>query len=195
MSLHFGFRARDESRKLKWGDIKVDKDAKGDEMLVWNKERGTKTRTGEKAKDEKRKFPPIATATGSSRCPVKLFEMFECYRSDAMKQPGSPFFLAIKRNLTPADAVWYYDPPLGKNKIGEILTKARAILDTNQSAGKISNHSVRKTTVTRLFDNDVDPIFVSQLTGHKRLESLNSYYRASKVQQQQMSNIPSMGAR
>ena len=84
---------------------------------------------------------------------------------------------------------------LGKNKIGEILTKARAILDTNQSAGKISNRSVRKPTVTRLLDNDVDPIFVSQLTGHKRLESLNSYYRASKVQQQQISNIPSMGAR
>ena len=193
VSLHFGFRARDESRKLKWGDVKVDKDAKGHEMLVWNKERGTKTRTGEKAQADKRKFPPIATATDSSRCPVTLFKMFECHRSDAMKQPGSPFFLAIKRNLTPVDAIWYYDSPLGKNKIGEILTKARSILDSNQSAGKISNHSVRKTTVTRLLDNDVDPIFASQLTGHKRLESLNSYYRASKVQQQQMSNILSMG--
>ena len=191
--LHSGFRARDESRKLQWGDIKVDKDAKGHEMLVWNKERGTNIRTGEKAQADKGKFPPIATATGSSRCPVKLFKMFECHRSDAMKQPESPFFLAIKRNLTPGDQIWYYDSPLGKNKVGEILTKARAILDTNQSAGKISNHSLRKTTVARLPDNDDDPIFVSQLTGHKRLESLNSHYRASKVQQQQMSNILSMG--
>ena len=40
-SLHFGCRARDEAKKMKWGDIKLVKDPEGLEMLVWNTERGT----------------------------------------------------------------------------------------------------------------------------------------------------------
>ena len=41
ISLHFGFRARDESRKLKLGDIKLERDAVRGECLVLLKERGT----------------------------------------------------------------------------------------------------------------------------------------------------------
>ena len=66
--------------------------------------------------------------------------------------------------MTPGHPIWHYDSLLGKNRTGEILTKAGAIVDTNQSAGKISYHLVRKTTVTKLLDNDVDLIFVLQLT-------------------------------
>ena len=65
VSPHSGFCARDKSRKLQWGDIKGDKDTKGHEVLVWNKECGTKTRTGEKAQADTRRFAPIATVTGS----------------------------------------------------------------------------------------------------------------------------------
>ena len=47
LSLHFGFRARDESRRLKWGDVKLCKDeANGSEFLVWQSERGSKTQNG-----------------------------------------------------------------------------------------------------------------------------------------------------
>ena len=36
LSLHFGFRARDESRRLKWGDVKLCKDpTTGNEFLLW----------------------------------------------------------------------------------------------------------------------------------------------------------------
>ena len=35
LSLHFGFRARDESRKLRWGDISLEKNPEsGEEVLV-----------------------------------------------------------------------------------------------------------------------------------------------------------------
>lgn len=48
LSLHFGFRARDESRKLKWGDIGLDIDPEtGNEVVVWRAERGSKTRHGD----------------------------------------------------------------------------------------------------------------------------------------------------
>ena len=45
LSLHFGFRARDESRKLCWGDVLHEKDPEtGRELLEWRTERGSKTR-------------------------------------------------------------------------------------------------------------------------------------------------------
>ena len=41
LSLHFGFRARDKSRKLCWGDVIVSEDPKtGNEMLVELASRG-----------------------------------------------------------------------------------------------------------------------------------------------------------
>ena len=41
LSMQFGFRARDESRKLKWGDINLITDGTtGNEVLVWIGERG-----------------------------------------------------------------------------------------------------------------------------------------------------------
>lgn len=42
--------------------------------------------------------------------------------------------------------------------------------------------------ITKLMQNDVSPIHVAQLTGHKNLKSLDSYSKAS-VQQKKMSNL------
>ena len=43
--LHFGFRALDESGKLKWGDVKLQINGEtGNEELVWTAERGSKCR-------------------------------------------------------------------------------------------------------------------------------------------------------
>ena len=50
LSLHFGWRARDESRKLCWGDVGLASDPDTDsEYLVWKSERGSITRTGQDA--------------------------------------------------------------------------------------------------------------------------------------------------
>lgn len=47
LALHFGFCARDESRKLKWGDIFLENDTEtGKEVLIWFSERGSKTLRG-----------------------------------------------------------------------------------------------------------------------------------------------------
>ena len=60
-------------------------------------------------------------------------------------------------------------------------------MDTNK---KVSNHSVRKTSVGRLLEADVQPNFVAQLSGHKNLKSLDSYHSASLKRQREMSAIP-----
>ena len=45
------------------------------------------------------------------------------------------------------------------------------------SGGKTTNHSARKTMITKLVQNDTNPLHV---TGHKNINSLDSYSAASK---------------
>ena len=107
-----------------------------------------------------------------------------------MLEPDAPFYLAINHQRKPNDNVWYLDRPLGKNEIGKFLKDAFAAAkldDTNKK--KVSNHSVRKTSVGRLLEADVQPNFVAQLSGHKNLKSLDSYHSASLKRQREMSAI------
>jgi hypothetical protein len=84
LSLHFGFRARDESRKLKWRDVCISKEPETrSELLLWKAERGSKTRHGDA--QHKREFYPTAQATHNERCPVQLYRAFNSqHRPDEM---------------------------------------------------------------------------------------------------------------
>ena len=171
LSLHFGWRARDESRKLCWGDVGLASDPETDsEYLVWKSERGSKTRTGQDG-GHQRAFEPKAHASNNkSRCPVEFYKAFRSHRPEAMLEPDASFYLAINHRRKPNDKVWYLDRPLGKNEIGKFLKDAFAAAkldDTNKK--KVSNHSVRKTSVGRLLEADVQPNFVAELSGHKFL--------------------------
>ena len=76
LALHFGFRARDESRRLRWGDVSLETDPDtGNEMMVWKAERGSKTRQGQDKASGHRAFYPSAQATDNERCPVKYYSV------------------------------------------------------------------------------------------------------------------------
>ena len=79
LSLHFGFRARDESRKLRWGDVQLQQQNDGQEVLVWLAERGTKTRHGHE-RGHQRAFQPKIYATNTARCPVSFYKKFRSHR-------------------------------------------------------------------------------------------------------------------
>ena len=117
LSLHFGFRARDESRKLRWGDAQFQEDKGGGEMLVWLAEQGTKTRHGQE-QGHRRAFQPKVYATKTERCPEKFYKTFKSHRPVEMNKPESPFYLAVRHNRSSQDNVWYMKSPLGKMKSG-----------------------------------------------------------------------------
>ena len=176
LSLHFGFRARDESRKLRWGDVQLQQQNDGQEVLVWLAERGTKTRHGQE-RGHQRAFQPKIYATNTARCPVSFYKKFRSHRPVEMNAPESPFYLAVRHNRRSNEEVWYMKAPLGKNEIRKFLS----------TAAKNANHSVRKTCISRLLDADVPENFVAQLSGHKSTESLQSYKSASAKHQKRMS--------
>ena len=148
LSMHFGFRARDESRKLCWGDIKLEKDVEsGREVLIWVAERGTKTRQGLEG-GHQRQFNPKLFATGTDKCPVLFYHIFESHRPEATKKPDSPFFLAVNHKTWCQSQFWYKKAPLGKNEIGKFMTDAAKQAGLTTKGSKLANHSVRKTGIS-----------------------------------------------
>ena len=171
--------------KLRWGDISLDRDPEsGGEMLVWTAERGFKTRPGECT--HQRAFNPTAQATNTGRCPVKLFKKFAAHRLEQMKHPDAPFFLAINHKREPGSQIWYSNSPLGKNAIGKLFVNAAKAA---RLPGNISNHSVRKTCISRLMDAELPPNYVAQLSGHKNSKSLDVYKSASHSHQRRVSVV------
>ena len=156
LSLHFGFRARDE-----WGNVELGFDQEtGKEVLVWNAERGSKTRQGNDTGDHSiSQHKPQIVVVVLLACT----KPFASNRPDSSKFSESPFFLAVNNKRKPDSHVWYTKGPLGKNTIGQFLPKAAKAAGLS---GKISNHSVRKTCISRLMDADVPSNFVAQLSGH-----------------------------
>ena len=67
-------------------------------------------------------FYPTAKATENERCPVQLYRAFAEHRPLEMKQPDSPFFLAINHRRQPSSQIWYSKAALGKNEIGKFLS-------------------------------------------------------------------------
>ena len=106
LSLHYGWRARDESRKLRWGDITLEYDMVRDaSYLHWHKERGTKTRVGNE-NEEDRKYSK-AYETKTNRCPVYYYQQFLDRRPLESLTPESPFYLAINQRRKTNDKIWY----------------------------------------------------------------------------------------
>ena len=88
--------------------------------------------------------------------------------------------------------MWYNRAPLGKNKIGEFFSKAAKNAGL---PGNLTNHSVRKTCISRLMDAEAPVNYVAQLSGHKNLKSLDSYKTASDELQGKMSLVLSSGTK
>lgn len=83
---------------------------------------------------------------------------------------------------------WYKNQPLGEKTLQSLMQKAvkKSNIDKNR---KLTNHSGRKTTVTRLLDEEIPITCIQQHTGHRSVESINNYAKNSLKTQQKMSAI------
>ncbi len=120
-----------------------------------------------------KRTPQKNYVTDTNRCPVNYCKLFEGHRPAEMNTPDAPFFLTIRHgNRRESSHIWYKKSPLGKNAIGQFMSKAADNAGLQRSGSKVSNHSVRKTSISRLLDANTAEIFVAQLSEDKSLHSL-----------------------
>ncbi|CAH3186834.1 unnamed protein product, partial [Porites evermanni] len=131
---------------------------------------------GEEFRGHQRAFQPKIYATNTARCPVSFYKKFHSGNEHT--------------RITILLGVWFMKAPLGKNEIGnEFPTKFPdwKTAGLHGEGKQVTNHSVRKSCISRFLDADVPENFVAQLNGHKSTESLQSYKSASAKHQKRMS--------
>jgi len=163
-TMHFGWRARDEHRRVLLGDLEVRREEGGEksEYIFWHTARGSKTRSGSKEFGPKRYFNPRIYATGTDRCPVKFFKSYLARWPTDMGKPDDPLYLAVMKK--PQTEVWFKKQPLGIHSLGKFMKTMAAAAKLE---GKCTNHSARRTIITTLRHENVNPVDISQLSGQK----------------------------
>ncbi|CAC5369805.1 unnamed protein product [Mytilus coruscus] len=100
--------------------------------------------------------------------------------------PESPFYLGVNRSVKAK--YWYKCQPLGEKKLQNLMKDS--VKKSNVcTSKKLTNHSGRKTAITRLLDEGMPVTAVQQHTGHKSLESINNYAKNSIKTQKRMCDI------
>ena len=123
-------------------------------------------------------------STNINRCPVRLVDKYMglCPPVD-QKVKKRNFYLRSLTRTTPA--CWYSTRVLGvhsiKKTVGQLLKSAD--LD-----GFFSNHSLRRSSTTRLFQAGIDRKLIKEFTGHIS-DTVDKYQITSDAQRQKLSEV------
>ena len=112
------------------------------------------------------------------RCPVEFYKKFRSHRPVEMNKPNSPFYLAVKRNCNATYIIWYKKTPLGKRRNWKFSATAAKKANLQQGQGK--------TSISMLLNADIPENYVAQLSGHKSVDSLQSYKSAGQQHRRKM---------
>ena len=133
----------------------------------------SKTRTGNTS--HLRAFKPklFPNKSHPERCPLAAFKLFEDKRPKSMREPDSPFYLAINTDRPTENSRWFKASPMGVDTIGKFMPRMAA--KASLVGPKLTNHSVRRTMLSQLFHSGKDPVLISQLSGQKNPSSVINY--------------------
>lgn len=84
-----------------------------------------------------------------------------------------------------AQGAWFSMQPVGRIKLSNTVAE---LAKEAGISGKVTNHSLRATCASRLYQESVDEQLICEKTGH-RSNAVRSYKRTSEDQMRQMSNI------
>ena len=177
--IQFCLRGGDEHRKLKLVQIQQD-----DTGYVYyengsKNHKGTFSDRGIENKIVRSERVPEA----GQRCHVHILDLYYSkLPSDAHQQEA---FYFRPKPKTPKEGPWYSSVPIGKNKLAVMVSDmcAKAGLE------KKTNHSLRATAATVLFQANIPEKVIQERTGHRSLEALRMYERSTQQQHSAASKI------
>ena len=181
----FALRVGEEHRMLKAPPFSKQltfmHDEQGVVFVRYSEESGVKTNEGGlKHRKGEPKTVDMYAITDLDRCPVRLLLTYlsklpkDCKCHALYMQPHHKF--------TPES--WYLDRPVGAKRLCETI---KDICTEAGFPGYFTNHSLRSTSVTKLYRGHFDEQLIQEVTGHRFL-AIRSYKRTSDVQRKEASN-------
>lgn len=113
---------------------------------------------------------------GSEGCVVRLLD---AYLSKLPPNPSVFYLRPLDCTPTECTKPWY-----GKSHVGVNTLKTLPELSEKAGIGvHYTNHSLRATAVTRMYEKGVPEKIISEKLGHRSLKALRAYERTSSPQQ------------
>ena len=179
----FCLRGGEEQRRLKHSQFKRSFDPDCYTYI----ENGSKNYTGVNAVENK-VVPVYATPESKPRCLVFLLDKyFDKFLSDS--RGVDAFHLRPKASYT--SDVWYDCVPVGAHKLNKYL---ECMCQEAGIQGKKTNHSLRATGASAMFNAGVPEKLIRSVTGH-RSNALQLYERPTNEQLQETSAVLLQGKR
>ncbi|KAJ8270845.1 hypothetical protein GJAV_G00119940 [Gymnothorax javanicus] len=174
---HFGLRSGHEHRKLKHknSQISFKTTPGGQEYLCYREDYSKTVQGGLKHRRVTPKEIEHHPSSNPARCHVRLFKKY----LSLCPPDGHDNALYLQALQSPTDKCWYSRQPLGHNTLQKIVPE---ICRKAGIQGYKTNHSLRVTTATRLYQAGVGEPLIMERTGHRSVTGVRSYTRISEDQ-------------
>ena len=176
---HYFLRRDTPDRK---SQISFERDSAGIRCLVYREDCVTKTNSGGlNDMNKQRKIVWVYPSDNVNKCPVRLTDKYISLCPPYFRKAN--FYLQGLHKTNPA--VWYGEQVLGINSIRKVV---KNMLSSAEIDGYFTNHSLRRSGCTRLFQAGIDRKIVKEISGH-RSDAVDKYQITSDIQKQQVSNV------
>ena len=189
IGIHCGLHAGDEHYELrrdtpeKSSQFSFQKNSKGQRCVVYTEDTTTKTNDGGLASLRKdRKVVWIYPSSNVNRCPMRLIDKYIslCPEIRSEKLRCNFYVRSLER---PNPAQWYSNRVVGVNTLRKYVQE---MLKSAKLDGFFTNHSLRRTSTTRLFQAGVDRKLIKEFTGYCS-DAVDQYQITSDTQRENMS--------
>lgn len=176
ISINFGRRGREGLRELTRESIIIKKDDKGQEYATMTFNELDKNHQNPSPKEPEKK-QILYSQDDSDLCPILSLKKY----ISKLNPKCSSFFQRPRNLKNPAlDPVWYENKSLGIHTLENMMKNISADANLSQT---YTNHCLRATTTTILGHAGVDGRNICSVTGHKNLQSLDSYIKEPTMDQ------------
>ena len=123
-----------------------------------------------------------ANETNPERCLVRLYSLYNslCPKN----RPDHAFYLTPLSN--PKRDCWYKCCAIGHNKLAEVVPR---LMKAANIQGYFTNHSLRVTAATRMYDAQLDEATIMSRTGHRSVDGVRAYKQTTNRLQELSSAV------
>ena len=186
IGLYCALRAGKEHRSLRsipfQSQFQYKTDSSGCYYIHYKEDLGLKTNKGGlKQRKLEAKEVDIFPSENVDRCPVRILtkylELLPKHRvTEAM-------YLQPKQKFD--STTWYLDRPVGIHTLRKVV---KDLCKKSSAEGFYTNHSLRSSSATRMYQGGVDEQLICEVTGHRSL-AVRAYKRTSQDQRKKLSQI------
>ena len=181
----FALRSGAEHRQLRFRDCQIKVIRKpGEKAYLHYTEHVSKNNQGglKGRKVEPKEVIQHENLEDPARCPVKTFELYNSLCP--FNRPDDVFYL--KPLSKPKPKCWFAAIAIGHNILQNLF---KSMCEEANIQGLKTNHSLRVTTATRLYQAGIDEQLIMERTGHRSIGGVRCYKRTSDDQQLELSEI------